>query len=105
MASLWRFFMDDLLGKTLGQYHLEALLGTGGMGQVYRGVHKLLHRPAAIKVMLAHYAAHPQFRARFLQEARAVAALHHPNIVEIYEFGEQDGTLFLIMELMGDGSL
>lgn len=97
--------MNDFIGQTLGQYHLEALLGTGGMGQVYQGVHQLLKRPAAIKVMLAHYASKPQFRARFLQEARAVAALRHPNVVEIYEFGEQDGTLFLIMELLNDGSL
>jgi serine/threonine protein kinase len=97
--------MDDLLGKTLGQYHLEALLGSGGMGQVYRGVHQLLKRPAAVKVMLANFATRPQFRARFLQEAQAAAALHHPNIIEIYEFGEQDGILFLVMELVTEGSL
>lgn len=97
--------MKDFIGQTLGQYHLESLLGTGGMGQVYRGIHKLLERPAAIKVMLPHFAANPQFRARFLQEAKVVAALRHPNIVEIYEFGEQDGVLFLVMELMNDGSL
>ena len=97
--------MSDYIGQTLGQYRLEALLGAGGMGQVYRGVHKLLDRPAAIKVMLASYASNAQFRARFLQEARVVAALHHPNVVEIYEFGEQDGVLFLVMELMSDGSL
>lgn len=97
--------MDDLLGKTLGQYHLKALLGSGGMGQVYYGIHRLLKRPAAVKVMLAHYATNQRFRARFLQEAQAAAALHHPNIVEIYEFGEQNGTLFLVMELVEGGSL
>lgn len=97
--------MKDFIGQTLGQYYLESLLGSGGMGQVYKGVHKLLNRPAAIKVMLPHYAANEQFRARFLQEARAAAALRHPNIVEIYEFGEQDGVLFLVLELLNDGSL
>lgn len=97
--------MDDLLGKTLGQYHLKALLGSGGMGQVYYGIHQLLKRPAAVKVMLANFATNHRFRARFLQEAQAAAALHHPNIVEIYEFGEQNGTLFLVMELVEGGSL
>jgi eukaryotic-like serine/threonine-protein kinase len=97
--------MTDLIGQTLGQYRIEAPLGSGGMGQVYRGTHKLLDRPAAIKVMQANLAANPDFRSRFLQEAKAAAALRHPNVVEIYEFGEQDGNLYLVMELMMDGSL
>lgn len=97
--------MTDYIGQAFGQYRIEALLGTGGMGQVYRGVHNLLNRPAAIKVMQPNFAARPDFRARFLQEARAAAALRHPNIVEIYEFGEENDVLFLVMELMSDGSL
>jgi serine/threonine protein kinase len=97
--------MIDLAGQTLGQYRIEALLGSGGMGQVYRGMHRFLERPAAIKVMQASLAADPAFRARFLREAKAAAALKHPNIVEIYEFGEQAGYLYLVMELMTDGSL
>ncbi len=97
--------MDDLLGQTIGQYRIEARLGTGGMGQVFRGVHQLLDRPAAIKVMQAHLAIDPEFRARFLREARAAAALKHPHIVEVYDFGEQNGTLYLVMELMLEGSL
>lgn len=96
---------DDLIGQTLGQYRIEAPLGSGGMGQVYRGVHKLLGRPAAIKVMQASLAANPDFQTRFLQEARAASSLRHPNIVEIYDFGEQSGNLYLVMELMMDGSL
>jgi len=96
---------DDLIGQTLGQYRIEALLGSGGMGQVYRSVHRLLNRPAAIKVMQAHLAANPDFRSRFLREAQSAAALKHFNIVEIYDFGEQDGHLYLVMELMTDGSL
>ncbi len=97
--------MTDFIGQTIGQYRIEAPVGTGGMGQVFRGVHKLLDRPAAIKVMHAHLASDAQFRARFLQEAKTAAALRHPNIVEIYEFGEQDGLLYLVMELMTDGSV
>lgn len=95
----------DWVGQTLGQYRIEALLGVGGMGQVFRGVHRYLDRPAAIKVMQANLAANPTFRARFLVEAKAAAALKHPNIVEIYEFGDQDGNFYLVMELMTDGSL
>jgi serine/threonine protein kinase len=61
------------------------------MGQVFRGVHIYLNRPAAIKVMRPHLAANAKFRARFLQEAQAVAALKHPNTIDLYEFGEQKG--------------
>ncbi|HLI05076.1 MAG TPA: protein kinase [Ktedonobacteraceae bacterium] len=95
----------DFSGRTLGQYRIEAPLGAGGMGQVFRGVHQYLDRPAAIKVMQAYLALNPDFRSRFLREAKASAALHHLNIVEIYEFGEQDGVLYLVMELMEEGSL
>ena len=73
--------MTDLVGQTLGQYCIEALLGSGGMGQVYRGVRKMLDRPAAIKVMLAYLAANPDFRSRFLQEAKAAEKLKHPIIM------------------------
>src|SRR5260221_441687 len=97
--------MMDWVGQTLGQYRIEAPLDAGGMGQVFRGVHMFLNRPAAIKVMRTNLADNPSFRARFLQEARSAAALRHPNIVEIYDFGDQGGHLFLVMELMTDGSL
>ncbi len=97
--------MMDWVGQTLGQYRIEAPLDAGGMGQVFRGVHTLLNRPAAIKVMRVNLADDPSLRARFLQEARSAALLRHPNIVEIYDFGDQDGHLFLVMELMTNGSL
>ncbi len=97
--------MMDLVGQTLGQYRIEAPLDAGGMGQVFRGVHIYLDRPAAIKIMRANLATNPKFQARFLQEAKSAAALKHPNIVSIYEFGEQNGLLYLVMELMTDGSL
>jgi len=97
--------LSDYIGQTLGQYRIEVPIDAGGMGQVYRGVHIYLNRPAAIKVMRAHLLANPSFRERFLQEARSAAALKHQNIVDIYEFGEQDGQLYLVMELVPDGSL
>lgn len=97
--------MTDIIGQTLGQYRIESVLGSGGMGQVYKGTHMFLDRPAAIKVMQANMATNPTFRSRFLQEAKTAAALRHPNVVEIYDYGDQDGQLYLVMELMTDGSL
>ncbi len=97
--------MADLIGQTLGNYRIESLLGAGGMGEVYRAVHVRLDRAVAIKVLHANQAADPTFQARFLREARAAAALSHPNIVEVFDFGEQDGASYLVMELIPDGSL
>ena len=97
--------MADLIGQSLGNYRIESQLGAGGMGEVYRAVHMRLNRPAAIKVLHANQAADPNFQARFLREARAAAALSHPNIVEVFDFGEEDGASYLVMELVPDGSL
>ena len=97
--------MADLIGQTLGAYRIESQLGAGGMGEVYRGTHTRLNRPAAIKVLHANQAADPTFQARFLREARAAAALSHPNIVEVFDFGEENGASYLVMELVPDGSL
>lgn len=97
--------MADLVGQTLGNYRIESRLGAGGMGEVYRAVHVRLNRPAALKVLHANQAGDPTFQARFLREARAAAALSHPNIVEVFDFGEQDGASYLVMELIPDGSL
>ncbi len=96
---------SNLVGQTIGNYRIEALLGTGGMGQVYRANHALLNRPAAIKVMHANLASDATFQARFIQEAKSVAALNHPNIVQIYDFGEQGGRYYLVMELVTGGSV
>lgn len=97
--------MADLVGHTLGAYRIEARLGAGGMGDVYRAMHTRLGRPAAIKVLHPSQASDATFQARFLREARAAAALSHPNIVEVFDFGEQDGASYLVMELVPDGSL
>lgn len=97
--------MADLVGQTIGNCKIDALLGTGGMGQVYRGTHKFLNVERAIKVMNAGVAADPDFTARFQQEAQSAAALSHQNIVQVFDFGEQDGQYYMVMELVTDGSL
>jgi serine/threonine protein kinase len=95
----------NLIGQILGNYQIEALLGAGGMGEVYRAQHLHLARPAALKVMHGNMANDPGFQARFRQEARAIASLRHPHIVDVYDFGEQDGSFYLVMELLDQGSL
>jgi Tol biopolymer transport system component/serine/threonine protein kinase len=95
----------DLIGQTIGNYQIEAVLGSGGMGQVFRAQHVQLQRAAAFKVLHPQYAADETFRGRFIQEARTAAALVHPNIIEIYDFGQHEDWYYLIMELVEDGSL
>jgi len=94
-----------LLGQTIGKCRIEKLLGSGGMGEVYRCRHIHLDRLQAIKVMHESMARDSGFQARFRQEAHAVALLDHANIVKLYDFGEQDGRFYLTMELLEDGSL
>jgi len=93
------------VGQTVGNYRLEELLGIGGMGEVYRGKHIHLGRMVAVKLMHDNLAADPGFQARFLQEAQSAAALSHPNIVSIQDFGQQEGRFYLVMELLADGSV
>lgn len=97
--------MSTLEGQTLGNYRIETLLGTGGMGEVYRAVHVRLQRAAAIKVMHVYLASDPTFQARFLREAQSAAALSHPHIVDVFDFGEENNRAYLVMELVPDGSL
>jgi tetratricopeptide (TPR) repeat protein/predicted Ser/Thr protein kinase len=85
-------------GVRLGPYQLEALLGEGGMGQVFRARDTRLGRPVAIKVIRAERAQRPDFRIRFQREARATAALNHPHICTLYDVGEQEGASYLVME-------
>ena len=87
----------------VGRYHLGALLGEGGMGQVWRARDVALDREVAVKLLAAPDVA--EARERFLREARAAAALNHPNIVAIHDLGQESGCLFLVMELVAGGSL
>jgi serine/threonine protein kinase/Tol biopolymer transport system component len=87
-----------MVGQTIGHYKIEAKLGEGGMGVVYRALDTRLQRLAAIKVLTAEGMASPERRKRFVQEARAASALNHPNIVHIYDIDQIDGTDFIAME-------
>ena len=86
-------------------YNVEAELGHGGMGVVYRAWHLRLQRRVALKMLLAGAHAQPPERERFLREATAVAGVRHPNIVQVYEAGEVNGQSYFTMELVEGGSL
>ncbi len=93
--------MDTLVGKSLDQtYRIDQLLGKGGMGAVYRARDIHLNRDVAIKVMHAHFTDDQAFRARFLQEARAIATLDHPGIVQVYAIGQDMGLLYIVMDFI-----
>lgn len=91
--------VSDLVGGTLGPYQVQSLLGKGGMASVYRGFDQNLQRPVAIKV-LAEEATQIEFARRFKREARLLASLRHPNIVQIYAFGQQHGYIYMVQELL-----
>src|SRR5712692_4783562 len=85
-------------GDLLGPYRIQALLGVGGMGEVYRARDTRLGRDAALKVIAPKLFADPSLRRRFEIEARAASALNHPAIVTIYDVGESGGVSWIAME-------
>ena len=87
-------------GTKLGPYEILAPLGAGGMGEVYRARDARLNREVAIKVLPAAFARDPDRLRRFQQEAQAVAALNHPNILAVHDFGEHEGSPYLVTELL-----
>ena len=94
-----------MIGRTLAHYRINAAVGTGGMGEVYRATDAKLGRDVALKVLPAEMARDPERLARFQREARAVAALSHPHIVTIFSVEEADGVHFFTMELVEGQSL
>jgi len=92
-------------GATLGSYKIIDRIGRGGMATVYRAYHPALDRYVAIKALPDFFADDPLYRERFQQEARSVARLKHPNILEIYDFGYEDGLAYLVLELVEGGTL
>ncbi|HEY2820717.1 MAG TPA: WD40 repeat domain-containing serine/threonine protein kinase [Candidatus Acidoferrum sp.] len=89
----------------LGPYKIVALIGSGGMGEVYRAHDTRLRRDVALKILPASFTNDPDRLRRFEQEARAVAALNHPNIVSIYDVGEANGVHYIVSELLEGESL
>ena len=95
-------YSDTVEAGTLiaGRYRIDALLGRGGMAEVYEGYDDRLQRPVAVKVLRPDMAAREDVRNRFEFEARHAARLSHPNVVGVYDTGEDDGMPFLVMELL-----
>lgn len=98
-------FLDSITpqfapGEMLAQYRVEAKLGHGGMGTVYRAFDMRLQRQVALKVLSPEHFADPESQRRLMREARAASALNHPNIVTVHEIGSEGGVDFIAMELV-----
>lgn len=87
-------------GTKLGPYEIVVLLGEGGMGEVYRATDTRLDRPVVIKILRAHLSSQADSRERFEREARAISALNHPNICQLYDVGTWDGNSYLVLEFL-----
>src|SRR5512144_1895199 len=98
---------DPWLGRTVeGKFRVEAMIGQGGMGRVYRARHLTLDRPVVLKMLHRAYSSDPQIVQRFQREARAASRLNHPNSIAVLDFGEtEDGTLFMAMEYLAGRDL
>ncbi|HET9241897.1 MAG TPA: serine/threonine-protein kinase, partial [Gaiella sp.] len=90
---------DPRVGSKLLDYKLEALIGRGGMGLVFRAYDPQLKRDVALKLLAPEYASDDRFRERFLSETERAASLEHPNVIPIHDAGEVDGQLYLVMRL------
>jgi Tol biopolymer transport system component len=87
-------------GAKLGPFEIQSVLGTGGMGEVYRARDSRLDRTVAIKVLASHLSASPELKQRMEREARAISSLNHPHICQLYDIGSQNGTDYLVMEFL-----
>jgi hypothetical protein len=95
----------DLTGQTLGNYRVLSALGQGGMAVVYKGYQPMLDRYVAIKVLSSHFATDQEFLTRFQREAASIAKLRHNNIVQVYDFGVQGQTYYMVMEYIAGDTL
>ncbi|MGB9724326.1 MAG: protein kinase domain-containing protein [Chloroflexia bacterium] len=103
--SLTAALGEDLTGQSIGPYRVLERCGQGGMAEVYKGYHPLIDRYVAIKVLRPALASDEEFRRRFQREATAVAALRHPNIVQLYDFGQIGERFYMVMEYIEGGTL
>jgi serine/threonine-protein kinase len=91
---------ERLIGQRVLDFDLTAILGSGGMSVVYRGRHRVTHQEVAIKILPPELAVHDELKARFVEEARVLAKLEHPNIVHLNNFTEAGGRLCLVMQFV-----
>lgn len=96
---------QDLIGRKLGHYEIFALIARGGMAAVYRARQLNINREVAIKVVDPEVARQPEFAMRFVREAETVAKLSHAHILKLFDYGEENGLIYLVMELMHGGTL
>jgi len=97
--------MEHLIGRTIGQYRITEQLGQGGMATVYKAYQASLDRYVAVKILPPYFAHEPGFAQRFEREARAVARLNHPNILPIYDFGQEDDLSYIVIKYVEAGTL
>ncbi len=97
--------MNNLIGTSLDRYRLVSLLGEGGMGAVFKASDITLQRDVAIKILHPQFARRPTFRERFLQEARTAARLRHSSIVKVFDFGQHEANLYIVMEFIPGANL
>src|SRR5574338_1716622 len=97
--------MPEWIGKTIGKVRIDKLLARGGMAEVYLGTHLNLQRPVAVKLLHSHIEEEPSLLERFDREAKVVASLRHPNIVQIFDFDTIDSHPYIVMEYLSGPTL
>lgn len=97
--------IDQYVGKKMGSYDIVELVGKGGMAAVYRAHQPSMNRSVAIKIMTAHYGDAEEFAKRFINEAHLIAQLEHAHILPVFDFGEQEGVLYIVMRYLSAGTL
>jgi serine/threonine protein kinase len=97
--------MSDLSGKTLGHYQVIKPIGQGGMAKIYLAYQPSVRREVAIKVLSAHFQDNESFVNRFSQEVEVIARLQHPQIIPVYDYGEEDDHIYIVMAYMQGGTL
>ncbi|MFC4992573.1 protein kinase domain-containing protein [Rubritalea tangerina] len=95
----------DKLGELLPAYHFEKLIAKGGMGAVYKATQTSLDRPVAVKVLPPELGESESFRESFVKEAKLMARLNHPNLISVFDFGELEGMLYIVMEFVDGATL
>jgi hypothetical protein len=97
--------LNNLIGQTLGKYQIVEQVGKGGMATVFKAFQPGLDRYVAVKVLPAYYAHEEGFEERFTREAKAIARLDDPNILPVYDFGQDDGLSYIVMKYVSGGTL